>query len=320
MNTQGSASRPVLSVSPPDSRVVADVGVVLLNWNSADLTLECIASLLSADALPGTIVVVDNGSEDGSAQAIATAVPQAVVLLNNCNKGFAEGNNVGIRYLLERGTRWIWVLNNDTVVEPSCLRFLLEAARDDPPPDIIGATIGYYGSHERLWYAGAVLNRWTLRPRHVTRAPVGEQVREVDFVTGCSMLMNAVALQRFGLFDARYFAYAEDLDLSLRISRAGGRLVYAPRAVLYHKVSAVTRRMTKGVSAGSATPFQYYHVVRNHIFVLRQHLPERWRRVLALGLLALEFGLLALAQTLLGRSEKAGSILRGFWDGVRTPL
>src|SRR2546430_14666314 len=133
------------------------LGVVILNWNGMDVTPRCLDSILRSSSPPDQIVVVDNASTDGSADHIRGRYPQVALIVNDSNLGFAEGNNVGIRYLLERAFDLVLLLNNDTVVDPDCLRELKRAAETQPAA-AYGAIIYELSAPGRIWYSGGAVS------------------------------------------------------------------------------------------------------------------------------------------------------------------
>jgi len=296
------------------------VGVVLLNWNSADLTRDCLRSVLDGTVVPGAIVVVDNGSQDNSVVRIRADFPQVAVLENGENKGFAEGSNIGIRHLLSKSMDWIWVLNNDTVVDSTCLEHLLEAAGNSHYPVIVGAQIFYYDRPDEAWYAGGEVSPLTLLARHITDARLGvDGPVPVGFVTGCSMFASKVTFERY-LFDERYFAYCEDVELCLRIKKGGGALLYAPRAVISHRVAATAKRMSIGKHVGKISSVQHYYLSRNQILLIRQHAtnPGVWLVAMLVHLArVLSF---SAGHLVFGRWRKALSVWRGIHDGFTMGL
>ncbi|HEX5091315.1 MAG TPA: glycosyltransferase family 2 protein, partial [Burkholderiales bacterium] len=192
------------------------LGVVVLNWNGKDVTPRCLDSLYRSTRPPDLVVVVDNASVDGSAELVRDRFPQAELIRNDSNLGFAEGCNVGMRILLERGFDLILLLNNDAVVDPECLGALEHAAKDHPAA-AYGATIYDMGEPARVWYAGGSIGRWTLDARHeLARPRAGDLPRPTAFITGCCLLLRAEALRRIGLLDEAFFAYYEDVDWCLR--------------------------------------------------------------------------------------------------------
>jgi GT2 family glycosyltransferase len=205
------------------------VGVVVLNYQRAHDTIACLASLARLD-VPARIVVVDNGSGDGSAQQLAT-VSGVELIANESNVGFAAGNNVAIKRLLGDGHEFVWVLNNDTIVEPRSLRELLAVADANPCVGAVGSALYDLDDPERvLTWGGGSLRRWSGR----TRDALTDRDR-VDYLTAASVLLRSAALRDVGLFDSRYFFTWEDVDLCTRLVDRGWRLAVAERSRVWHR-------------------------------------------------------------------------------------
>ncbi|HET7648575.1 MAG TPA: glycosyltransferase family 2 protein [Gaiellaceae bacterium] len=231
---------------------------VVLNWNGGDDTLAALASL---DGLP--VVCVDNGSTDGSPEAIASAFPAVDLIRTGVNLGFAGGNNVGIRRALERGADWVLLLNNDAVAEPGLAAALESAAAARPDAGLLackilavdGATVQYAGAtfRPRLGYSGRV----------ATSGP--EELRDVGRADGAALAVSRAAVERAGLLDESLFLYVEDVEWSLRVREAGFAVVLVPAARVRHKGSAA--------SGGSASTTNLYYDTRNTIAVSERHAP-----------------------------------------------
>jgi hypothetical protein len=302
------------------------LGVVVLNWNGKDVTPRCLDSLLASACPAEQIVVVDNASTDGSAELIRGRYPQVVLIVNDSNLGFAEGNNVGIRYLLERAFDLVLLLNNDAVADPECLCELRRAAVEHPAA-AYGATIYEIAEPGKLWYAGGSISRWTLDARHET-APVaaGAAPRSTDFITGCCVMFRSEALRRIGLLDRDFFAYYEDVDWCLRAKPAGDRLVLVPAAVVRHEVSHTFRKSGAHDESASrrnwmqSRPLVLYLAYRNRLLLARKHARGKWH--LAFLILRRQMRAVSHAGMLVlsGRNAQAGAIVDGTMDGLRWPL
>src|SRR5262245_60763640 len=205
------------------------VGIVVLNFRGVEDTIACLESLAGLD-VPARVVVVDNGSDDGSAQRLAT-VPGIELIVNDRNLGFAAGNNVAIERLLEANVDYLWVLNNDTRVAPTSLRELLSVAAAEPRVGAVGAVIYDMASPERvLTWGGGAVGRWTGRTRDAREAGA-----RVDYLTAASLLLRAEALRDVGMFDTRYFFTWEDVDLCARLRDHGWTIAVAARAAVWHR-------------------------------------------------------------------------------------
>ena len=299
-------------------------GVALVNWNGGEFTIPCVESLLASEPPPWRIVVVDNASTDGSPDAIANRFPQVQLIRCDRNLGFAGGTNVAVRALLDAGADLIWILNNDTVVQPTCLDLLsreIEREGEGKPLAAVSAMILFQEPGDVIWYAGGNWSRWTLAAPHRGEGEVDrgqyDRPEDVGFLSGCCILARAEALRKIGLFDERFVAYHEDADWCLRALKAGYRLRYVPTAVLWHKVSASIRKNTLGRSRGFSSPRSYYLSTRNRIYVLRAHAGRPVPYLTALAALLLRGLFLSVGFLALGRLEKLTALWRGFRAGFR---
>jgi GT2 family glycosyltransferase len=299
------------------------LGIVVLNWNGKDVTPRCLDSIFRSSCPAAHIVVVDNASTDGSVDLIRSGYPHVAVIVNDSNLGFAEGNNVGIRYLLDRAVDLILLLNNDAVLDSEALCALQRAAQAHSAA-AYGATIYELSEPGAIWYAGGRISPLTLDARHEATTPgVRGMAWPTEFITGCCLMFRADALRTVGLLDRDFFAYYEDLDWCLRATRAGQRLLYVPEAMVRHDVSHSFRRA--GTSGGLATPLPWaqsrplvlYLAYRNRLLLARKHA----RGALHLAFLvtrrlvraALHAGMLLLV----GRHRQARAVVHGTRDGLR---
>jgi len=244
--------------------------IVVLNWNGKQDTLECLKSLQNVTGPEHEILVVDNGSEDGSEEAIRAAHPGIPVLQTGSNLGFAGGNNRGIEWALEHGADFVLLLNNDTVVAPDFLEAMVAVAREDPQVGVVGASIAYEERPDRLWaFGGGRFDIATGWVRHLQEPVEGERLLPQGnrhfYVTGCAMLLRRELLEEVGLLDTSYFHFCEDVDLCLRAEKAGYAVAVADRARILHKVSATTR---------VSSPLFLYYNLRSRLSLVRRHGPE----------------------------------------------
>ncbi len=217
----------------------ARTAVIILNWNSGEMTAQCIRSLLAMNTNEYEIVVVDNGSHDNSVGSLRREFARITVLPQERNLGFAAGCNIGMQYAMKSGAEYVLLLNNDTVVDQNFLSALLEEAERHPKAGIISPKIYFWDFPNRLWWAGGAFNLWHGIPEHLGRKEEDkgqfDHSRELDWATGCAMLIRTALLQKVGLFDEQFWGNAEDLDLSLRARKAGNEIRFAPKAALWHK-------------------------------------------------------------------------------------
>jgi len=238
MNGTGQTTRPPRGSADPL------VFVVVVNWNGRKVTLECLDSLARVEYTPFTVVVVDNGSSDGSADAIRAAHPEVHILPLLENRRFAGGNNEGIQHALNEGAELLLLLNNDTTVAPDFLRFLVDRMRGTERCGLVSPKIYYADPPDCIWYAGGSISYWTGTMRHTGIREIDrgqyDTLRDVDYATGCCILTTADVIRAVGTLDESYFIYTEDADWSVRIKKAGYRLLCEPRARVWHKLSVST--------------------------------------------------------------------------------
>ena len=233
------------------------------------MTFDCLRSLLAMSGVTYSITVVDNGSTDNSTEAIRRDFPNVHVIANKQNLGFAAGCNVGMEQALkEQGRDYILLVNNDTVVDPCLLAELVEEADRNPRVAVCSPKIYYYDPRDLLWWAGGTYSLWTGMAVHTGRREQDEgrydSVRDLDWATGCVMLLRIKALHEVGLFDAKIFANSEDVDLSLRFRRAGYTIRYVPTARLWHREGVDLRK-----NVGER--LRFFMFMRNTLWVLHKH-------------------------------------------------
>jgi GT2 family glycosyltransferase len=248
--------------------------IVLLNWNNADDTLECLHSLKQLRS-PCEILIVDNGSTDNSVERIREFDPHLLLIETGKNLGYAGGNNRGIEVALSHGAELILLLNNDTVVAPNLLDVFSKTALDHPKAGAFGAKIYFYDDPITLWYAGGDVDLLTLRCFHegCGKADLyGEyrDVRQTGYACGCAIAVRAEAIRQVGLLHADFFLLWEEIDWCWRLRRADWECLFVPDAKVWHKVSA-------SFPSGNRGPFWQYHYFRSRLIFLRRNFPLRER-------------------------------------------
>jgi GT2 family glycosyltransferase len=219
------------------------------------------------------IILVDNGSTEGSIDVIRKKYNDIVLIKNKENLGYAEGNNVGISYALSNDADYIWLLNNDTVVDQNALETLVEVGENISECGILGSKIYYFDQPEIIWFAGATINWRKAVSNHIGQNQKDQakydSIREVERVTGCSMLVKRDVCERIGLMDENLFLYAEELDWCVRAKKAGYKILYVPDSKVYHKISLST-----GDNYGVI--FNYFNT-RNFLYVIQKNMsfPKR---------------------------------------------
>jgi GT2 family glycosyltransferase len=284
----------------------ATVTAIVVNWRLKEETLRCLRSLERLEPACH-VLVVDNGSGDGSAEYIARHSPASDVIELPLNVGFgAACNRALVRALHDPACEYVFFLNNDAVVDPRALSELLCVAQAYPAAGILGPKVYYADGGRTLWYAGA-RRRWgVLAAADTGRGRVDRGqfnlLREVDYVFGTAMLIRRQVFERVGCFDERFFLYLEDLDLCLRAQAAGFPLLFVPQAHVWHQGSA---------STAHSPAMRKYHVVKSTVHFLTKHTP------LALSPAVLLFWALVSARCMLvdlARGDLAA--LRSYWLGL----
>ncbi len=280
------------------------IAVIILNFNGKDNTIACLKSLSQVviKNFVLEIFVVDNNSSDDSCTAIRLTMNELfaaskskkllsyTLIVNNDNLGFCEGNNVGIRQAFKNKADYLFILNNDTLVDKMVISALLKTARRYKRVGIIGPKIYFaprfeyhfkrYQDSERgkvIWYAGGVIdqNNIVFSHRGVDEIDSGQFNKSelTDFVSGCAMLIRREVIEKIGMFDPKYYLYLEDVDLCERARKAGFKLWYEPKAFLWHKNASS--------SGKPGSPLHVYYQTRNRLLFGFKY--GSWRTKFALG-------------------------------------
>ena len=279
------------------------VYIVIVNWNGGKDTVECLDSIFCLSYPSYRVVVCDNGSTDDSLEVIGKWVKYRgleikeltvveseqensgeghfpfVIIRNKINLGFAGGNNAGIRYALGKGDcSYVWLLNNDTIVDPNALTHMVERIERHHSIGMCGSTIRYYNDKEKIQaYGGGYYCRWLGLPWHYGRLNwLGRRIEPnkaekwMNYVEGASILATRKFIENVGLMSEDYFLYFEEADWAFR---AKGRfdLAYAPESIVYHKVG--------GSIGTSSNPLKKSYIcdyfnIRNRIVFSKKFYPE----------------------------------------------
>jgi GT2 family glycosyltransferase len=281
---------------------------IVLSWNGREDTVTCLEALAKVGDPPVHIVCVDNGSTDGSVEAVRERHPEAQLIENRRNLGFAGGCNVGIRWALFQGAEWVVLVNNDAVIAPDAIAGFASAAEQHPDAGVLAGKLYRADRPDRIWYAGQRFLTWlgySGRHRGEGRreGPRYERLSTTDRANGALMAISRAAIERVGLFDEDLFAYVEDVDYSLRARAAGFEVLFVPAARAWHRV---------GASSASAALNSYYGT-RNMVVVCERHRPLppplSWLRR---GVILLSFAAYALRQP--NRRGALASVRAGYRD------
>lgn len=316
-------------------------GVIVVNWKNAPDTIRCLESLRAADPQPRRVVVVDNGSGDGSiehlrewarsegidfdsrdqsaAQSVLRSMPTErrkwLTLIDaGANLGFAGGNNVGLDLLeREEDLTHFLLLNNDALIARAFFAEIAAGLECWPKAGLCIGTIFEEPRRDRVWYAGGRFVPSRALAEHNLRLPASDEPVATEFITGCAMVIARAVLIRAGKLAECYFpGYMEDAEYSWRVRECGFDLVYAPRAVAYHKVGA-------SFGARSSSALTAYHQSRHRVFFARRNLRGVQRLTALLYMAATKPGRAAI-DALQGRPRIGWAALRGTIAGLLTPL
>lgn len=291
--------------------------------------MRCVENLDSTDPSPDHVIIVDNGSEDDSidrleawadehwlwrvGQSDPNAVPWLVIARAGTNRGFAGGTNVGLRYLVQRtSVSHFLLLNNDASLAADFFKEISRVTERQPNAGLITGTIFEDPDRARVWYAGGVENSLRALMQHKHEIPHSDVPVPTEFISGCAMVVSREVVEKIGLLAECYFpAYWEDGEYSYRARKAGFPVLYAPKAIAYHKVGATVN--------GTAQPLDLDHTKnRLRVFFVRRNY-RGLKKGAALGYLAVTKPGRALLETLKGHPKQGWAILSGTFSGFVSP-
>lgn len=238
---------------------------IVLNLDRRADTLACLASIEGNTYGRIQVLVLDAGSTDGSVQAVREAFPAASVVELRENLGYAGNNNVGITAALDRGADWVLLLNEDTLLDRHCIERLVLAGESDPRIGVLGPMVYHADEPTVIQSAGGRIDgRWVFSHLGQNQPDAGqfEGPRDVDWISGCAILVRRRVIDEVGPLDARFFYYYEETEWCVRAAKAGWRIVHVPAARLWHK----------GVQRDyHPPPSVTYYATRNRLLMLRKH-------------------------------------------------
>ncbi|MCD6486470.1 MAG: glycosyltransferase family 2 protein [Syntrophobacterales bacterium] len=238
------------------------VSIILLNYNGAEDTIDCLKSLQKISYNNYNIVIVDNASPDDSMrkinhyiqsqpliynvysspdEAMQSQLSQAELMLlqTEYNGGYGYGNNIGIKYALKHGADYVLVLNNDTVVDPGFLKPMVQMCEDDESIGIVSGKIYFYDRPDVFWFNGGKFNPWTAKVKHIyfNEKDTGQRPpEETTFISGCMWLVPRRVFKTVGFINEEYFMYVEDLEYCHRVLKQGFTLKVCEKSHVWHRV------------------------------------------------------------------------------------
>ena len=262
---------------PPNQDTSPEVYFIVINWNQYELTRDCINSLQNQDYQNYCVIIVDNGSTDNSVEKLEKEFNYCTFLKLENNIGYSPGNNIGIEYALSKGADYLFLLNNDTIVDRKMLSTLLKTSERSDKIGIVGPTMYFAEPPDAIWAGENIIN-W--KKAKIIRKEMRNQCdyemvsqyppKEVDYIDTCAILIKKKVFDCIGLMTNDYFINFDDLDLNIRSHRAGFKIVYVPAARMWHRVSS---------SMGLASPATTYYMTRNSLLFFWSHAPGIWKYI-----------------------------------------
>ncbi len=298
------------------------VSIITLNWNGLEDTIECLESLKKITYPNYEVIVVDNGSEGNDAQALEEKFGDYIHLIkNDKNYGGTAGTNIGMKYALNNSNSdYLLMLDNDTVVDPEFLTEMVKVAEAGPAIGIAGAKIYYYDEPDRVQHVGGKIDLWTIdidltsgliKEKILGRKEIirgqHDSIKEVGQVTLWCALFKRKSLESIGLLDERYFWAWGEIDYFIRVREAGCKVVYIPKAKVWHKSRSSNR----------VDGFLQYQSLRG-LFQVMRHRTTRWQYLFFLiYFFAVHFWLATTYYLIWHRRPR---MLLSFYKGVRDGL
>ena len=289
------------------------VAAIVINWNGLADTRRCVRSLLDASGSP-RVVVVDNGSTDGSGDMLRAEQPAARHIRLEKNLGFCGGANAGAEAAIAEGADALLFLNNDAWVDPNFLAPLTAELERDPKIGATGSLVLFGDDPTKIWCLGGRIrfreNVSELLGFGAPRDSAPKEPLDCDYLPGCAILVRTPLFRAVGGFDPEYFAYMEDVDFGLRLRGAGARMRAVPASVVYHLPSSST-------GGGYSRARKYANAVNSVRFLRRHGTPLRWVAFWVFDVIGLSF---AWVRELLRRGGDPGAVCakgRGILDGLR---
>lgn len=252
------------------------IAIVILNFNNAKDTIECLKSIRANSQFDAEIktFIIDNCSRNEDIKLLKINLTNETLIENKINQGYAEGNNIGIKLALKNGCGYILLLNNDVILAKDFLKQLIKIIRINSQIQILSPKIYFapgYEFHKTrykqkdlgrvIWYAGGIIDWQNILPSHrgVNEVDMGQydETTKTDFATGCCILVNKEVFNHIDLFDKRYFLYWEDIDFCERAKRQGYKIFYTGKAYLWHKNASS--------SGGAGAKTSIYYQTRNRL-------------------------------------------------------
>lgn len=243
------------------------VSIIVLNWNNYEDTAECLESINILSYPNYDIVLVNNGSRDGSGQRLEEEFTDITTIHTSENLGFAGGMNTGIKYALDQDSDLVWLLNNDVIIQDDdCLENLVKDINQNEQIGMLSPLVRHYPDTDTIWFAQGKIDWATGDGRHNIDYPNDamstSKIIYNEYIPFCSVLIRTDIFDSVGLLPESYFFYFEDADFSLRVRKKGYKLATDTDTEIYHKV---------GHSTTQLTPVKLYYLYRNTLLFSLNH-------------------------------------------------
>ena len=288
--------------------------IVLVDFNGLSDTRKCLQSL-AVSTMAANAVVVDNASKVEVGPALQPEFPTVAFVRSPVNGGWAGGNNIGVKYAIDRGADLVILLNNDTTVPPEFTEKMIAAAEAHPDYGVLGPVIHFMDEPTKVQTTGVVFNRpdraGFFQPIDVATTPGSPAVVSVDIVNGCCLMIRRATVEKIGLIDDCYFLIHEESDWCLRVQEAGGACGVIAEGLVWHKGSSSFQREGKSL--------QRYFDARNLLRLLLRHRRRKTaRKPIPAIVHYLKYIFHRYAHEKDGGFDKsANAVLEGLYDGLR---
>lgn len=254
------------ALKSPEKKANPKVAIIILNWNGKNDTIECLESLKILTYPNYEIVLVDNGSTDGSTEYFEQHYPHVTLLKNKENLGFTGGNNVGIHYALAHDADYLVLLNNDTTVDAHLIEAMLKPFKKNETTGLVGPKVVYYENPQHVWCAGGYYN--PILGRAVmygtfSKQKIFDKEEHVDWISFCVVMIKREVFEKIGNLDDDFFSSYEDLDFCLRAKKQGYSCFYTPHTVVKHKIAQDW--------GGLDNPLYIYYQTRNALLCMKKN-------------------------------------------------
>jgi GT2 family glycosyltransferase len=245
------------------------IGIIILNWNQEEYTLRCLQSIspLKYDCIELQTYLVDNNSKSLNEELMKQALPDLKIIRLPENIGYTGGNNVGIKIALDDMCEYILVANNDTIFTSDLIPELTLTMKSDEKIASVSPKVLFYKEHNKIQFAGGHLNLYLGQFKHIgynsNDNGAHDTEKEINFFSGCAVLLRSATIRELGGFKDTYFAYCEDAEMSVRIRKSGYKLFYNGHASIYHDESPSL--------GGYLNPVAFYLSKRNSLYLVNEH-------------------------------------------------